>query len=137
MRLEELNHELGYRPGAEQPVADCLSRNPLPQEIELDKDGEPLSAGYVLIEEEPTRYSFTYITVPNDSDDVDDDAPENIPDAPRIPKMMKKPPRTPKIQMKTPSPSPKSNKPRPRVHHASTSAVLSKTLRIPNDVDEL
>ena len=44
MRLEEFNHSLNYRPGKDQPVSDCLSRNPIPQEIEVDEEGHPLSA---------------------------------------------------------------------------------------------
>ena len=36
MRLSEFDYELAYRPGSQMHVADCLSRNPLPQEISAD-----------------------------------------------------------------------------------------------------
>jgi len=39
MRFAECSHELKYRPGKDQPVADFLSRNPLEREIELDEHG--------------------------------------------------------------------------------------------------
>ena len=48
MRLEEFNHSLNYRPGKDQPVSDALSRNPLPEEIDVDEDGVPRSAYMVL-----------------------------------------------------------------------------------------
>ncbi|MEO1711692.1 MAG: hypothetical protein AAFR70_15675, partial [Pseudomonadota bacterium] len=48
MRLEEFNHSLSYRPGKDQPVSDALSRNPLPEEIDVDEDGVPRSAYVVL-----------------------------------------------------------------------------------------
>mmetsp|Transcript_2474 Transcript_2474/g.8351 ORF Transcript_2474/g.8351 Transcript_2474/m.8351 type:complete len:106 (+) Transcript_2474:740-1057(+) len=43
MRLETFDNELRYRPGKDQPVADCLSRNPVEEEIDLDDNGEPQS----------------------------------------------------------------------------------------------
>mmetsp|Transcript_19126 Transcript_19126/g.61524 ORF Transcript_19126/g.61524 Transcript_19126/m.61524 type:complete len:294 (+) Transcript_19126:768-1649(+) len=43
MRLAEFSHELKFRPGRKQPVSDCLSRNPIDKEIEMDEYGEPLS----------------------------------------------------------------------------------------------
>jgi len=43
MRLETFGNELRYRAGKDQQVADCLSRNPIDEEIELDADGAPAS----------------------------------------------------------------------------------------------
>jgi len=48
MRLETFDNDLRYRAGKDQPVADCLSRNPIDKEIELDADGEPASAAYLV-----------------------------------------------------------------------------------------
>mmetsp|Transcript_30978 Transcript_30978/g.99946 ORF Transcript_30978/g.99946 Transcript_30978/m.99946 type:complete len:96 (-) Transcript_30978:12-299(-) len=48
MRLETFENELRYRAGKDQPVADCLSRNPIEEEIDLDDDGVPTSAAYLV-----------------------------------------------------------------------------------------
>ena len=37
MRLSEFNFELKYRPGKDMQIADCLSRNALPQELSKDE----------------------------------------------------------------------------------------------------
>ena len=117
--------------------ADCPSRNPLPPETELDKDGEPLrlatSSSRKNRRGTPLPASL-FPAIPTTSTTM---PPRTLQMHHRIPKMTNKPPRTPKIQLKIPTPSPKANRPRPRIHHASASAVRVKTLRIPNDVDEL
>lgn len=53
MRLDEFNYELGYTRGDDQPVSDCLSRNPLPQEVDLDEYGEPLSVAFAIVQAMP------------------------------------------------------------------------------------
>lgn len=53
MRLESFRIKIGYRPGTAMPVADALSRNPLPEEAaieELENDAE----AYVVVQELPT-----------------------------------------------------------------------------------
>jgi len=58
MRLEEFNHELQYRPGHMQPVSDCLSRNPIAKDVELDKDGEPVSTVFATASDQPLSTAF-------------------------------------------------------------------------------
>ena len=59
MRLSELNYELRYRPGKLMQVADCLSRNALPEEVSQEQmDQIMYTASFNEIE--PRCFSVTF-----------------------------------------------------------------------------
>ena len=85
MRLDQFIYELSYRQGHLQHVSDSLSRLPLPTEIELDDEGEPLSAAYMMItdlrEFETGQDEVDIEYVYSSRLDVDDDDAEEPPES--------------------------------------------------------
>ena len=83
MRLEEFNYELSYRPGKDQSVADCLSRNPMKEEIEIDETGETSAASYMIVEvtsapKQPVEIQLAYVTVDTEEDEHEQNDEEEI-----------------------------------------------------------
>ncbi|MEM1013837.1 MAG: RNase H-like domain-containing protein, partial [Planctomycetota bacterium] len=87
-RLGEFDNELlSYRAGKDMPVADELSRNPLPEEIELDEHGDPLSEAYAFVtrlgradDEAPSGQALYKVSVEHVHEPVasDDKAPTAV-----------------------------------------------------------
>lgn len=63
MRLSEFNYKLKYRPGSEMHVADCLSRNPLPEEIDKEE-----AALFGLYESSELAYICSVTELPRSED---------------------------------------------------------------------
>ena len=61
MRLSEFNYKLKYRPGNLMQVADCLSRNPLAQEV-TDQEMEQIMHTVSIVEIEPALFELSFHT---------------------------------------------------------------------------
>ena len=62
MRLSEFNYDLSYRPGRLMQVADCLSRNALPEEL-TSEQMEQIAHTVHVAELDPGLFQASYTTV--------------------------------------------------------------------------